>query len=35
VRRFGGVPEAEIMDLPWDEFLREFVAACKFEGMDK
>jgi len=29
------VPEAEIMELPWDEFIEELVIACKFEGMDK
>jgi len=35
VRRFGGVPEAEIMALPWDSFIAELICACRFEGMDK
>jgi hypothetical protein len=35
VRRFGGVPSAEIMGMAWDEFLAELVAACRFEGLDR
>jgi len=35
LRRFGGVPEAKIMELPWDEFIEELIVACRFEGMDK
>jgi hypothetical protein len=35
LRRFGGVPESEIMSLPWDEFLEELEVACRFEGFDR
>ena len=36
VRRFGGFDSvAQAMAAPWDEFLAEFVAACRFEGLDR
>ena len=36
VRRFGGFDSAaQAMAAPWDDFIAELVAACRFEGLDR